>query len=374
MVFSVLIFILTLLGLVLIHELGHFLVAKKFGIKVLEFGFGIPPRAWGKKFGETLVSINWLPFGGFVRLLGEDETHSVVTARDFRAKPVRERIAVVFAGVLMNLALAWLIFYITLAVNGFKVAFPLLLDHQFAGAKQLNETSIFISGVAKGSPADLAGINKGMEIVSLNEQTITTSQDLVNKIKDSNGAQISLILKDEKGNLDTLKVTPRKDPPEGQGALGVELAGVTMANLHYQGAAKIFAGPIHSWNIVIYSGRILGYLTSQSLRTKSLGPVSQSLSGPVGVSTIVNDILTSAQNPVLAYLDFIAILSLNLAVFNVLPIPALDGGRLFFLTFEAVTRRKVHANFEKWVHTIGLALLLTLMLLVTFSDIKKLFP
>ncbi len=381
MIFSVLIFIFTLLILVLIHELGHFLVAKKFGIKVMEFGFGIPPRAWGKKVGETLVSINWLPFGGFVRLLGEDEVGPLAVnrkgpevSRDFRAKPVSQRILVVFAGVLMNLILAWIIFYITLASNGFKVQFPLLLDHQFAGTVQENQTAIFVSGVAKDSPAESAGVKQGLEIVSVNGQSVTTSQDLVTKIKEFDEQEMSLTLKDSKGNLNTVKVTPRKNPPAGQGALGVELSGIMVAKLEYKGTAKIFAGPIHSWNIVAYSGRILGYLSNQSLRTKSFGPVSHSVSGPVGVSTIVNDILTTAKNPFLSYLDFMAILSLNLAIFNVLPIPALDGGRLFFLIFEAVTRKKIHANFEKWIHTVGFAILLTLMLLVTFSDIKKLFP
>lgn len=372
MIFSVVIFIFTLLVLVLIHELGHFLVAKKFNIKVLEFGFGIPPRAWGKKVGETLVSINWLPFGGFVRLLGEDEVGPEKSSRDFRAKPVGQRILTVSAGVFMNLILAWIIFYVILSANGFKAQFPLLLDHKFDGTLQQNETTIFISDVAKDSPADKAGIKPRREIVGLNSQSVTV--DLTAQIKDLAGQEISLTLKDEKGNLDTVKVTPRKNPPEGEGSLGLKLTGVTIANLEYQGMVKVLAGPLHSWNIVIYSGRILGHFIGQSFRTGSLEPVSQSFSGPVGVSSLVNDILTSSKKPLFAYLDFVGLLSLNLAVFNVLPIPALDGGRLFFLSLEALTRKRIHANFERWVHTVGLAILLTLMALVTFSDIRKIFP
>lgn len=374
MIFSIFVFVITLLILVLIHELGHFLMAKKFGIKVLEFGFGIPPRAWGKKIGETLVSINWLPFGGFVRLLGEDESGPKTSSRDFRAKPVTQRILVVLAGVVMNLFLAWIIFYITLSINGFKVQFPLLLEHQFLGATQQNETSVFISGVSNDSPAKKAGLRSGLQIVGVNSQQVLNGQQLIKTINDLAGEEISLTLKDQKGNLDTVKITPRKNPPAGQGALGVELTGMTVANLEYQGINKVLAGPIHSWNIVAYSGKIIGVLVEQSLHTKSLGPVSQTVSGPVGVSGIVNDILTTAKNPLLSYLDFMAILSLNLAVFNVLPIPALDGGRLFFLMIEGILRRKVRAEIEHWVHTVGMVLLLSLMLLVTLSDIRKFLP
>lgn len=380
MIFSIFVFIITLLILILIHELGHFLMAKKFGIKVLEFGFGIPPRAWGKKIGETLVSINWLPFGGFVRLLGEDlpagrqVKYILNNPRSFAAKPVTQRFLVVLAGVVMNLFLAWIIFYITLSINGFKVQFPLLLEHQFLGATQQNETSVFISGVSNDSPAQKAGLKSGLQIVGVNSQQVLNGQQLIKTINDLAGEEISLTLKDQKGNLDTLKIIPRKNPPVGQGALGVELSGMTVANLEYQGVAKILAGPIHSWNIVAYSGKIIGVLVEQSLHTKSLGPVSQTVSGPVGVSGIVNDILTTAKNPLLSYLDFMAILSLNLAVFNVLPIPALDGGRIFFLLIEGLLRRKVRAEIEHWVHTVGMVLLLTLMLLVTLSDIKKFLP
>lgn len=374
MIFSVIIFILTLLVLVLIHELGHFLVAKKFGIKVLEFGFGIPPRAWGKKVGETLVSINWLPFGGFVRLMGEDEAGNPKTGNDFRAKPVSQRILVVLAGVLMNLLLAWIIFYITLFANGFKVEFPLFLDHKFQGVTQENQGVVFVSGVLEDSPAEKAGISKGVEIVAVDGEPIMSARDLVEKTKQFEEKGMPLTFKDQKGNLETKVVSPRKNPPAGQGSLGLELSGISFANLEYSGVARFLAGPVHSWNIIAYSGKILGNLGEQSIRSGSWGPVSESVSGPVGVSSAVNDILTSSKNPLLSYLDFVAILSLNLAVFNVLPIPALDGGRLFFLSIEGIIRRKVKAEIEHFIHTVGLAILLSLMLLVTFSDLKKLFP
>lgn len=377
MIFTVIIFIITLLILVVIHELGHFLVAKRFNIKVLEFGFGIPPRAFGKKWGETLVSLNWLPFGGFVRLLGEDEVSKEIleNERSFASQKVGKRIAVVTAGVLMNLLLAWLLFYIVLGFQGFKTQFPLFLDHKFIGVNQRNESFIIVSGVNKDSPAESVGIKPGERIVAINDEFVSESADLISKTKALSGQEIKITLSDpEKRDFRNIFVTPRKDPPEGQGPLGVSLAEVGLANIEYETPlAKLLSGPLHSINIVAYSGKIFGRLINESLETKKLEPVSQTVSGPIGITSLVNDILTQNKNPLLPYMNFVAILSLNLAVMNILPIPALDGGRLFFLIIEAVTRKRVHANIEKYIHTVGMVLLLTLMLLITFSDIRKLF-
>ena len=378
MLFTISIFIITLLILVVIHELGHFLVAKKFNIKVLEFGFGIPPRAFGKKWGETIVSLNWLPFGGFVKLLGEDEVDkkALENERSFASQKVGIRIAVVVAGVFMNLVLAWVLFYVVLGFQGFKAQFPLFLDHKFMGVEQKNELNILISAVSKDSPAESNGLGTGQKIVAFNDEFVKSSEDLILKTKEFAGKEIKLTVSDPTGKeYKNVQITPRENPPEGQGPLGVSLAQVQIANLSYENPLqKTFAGPIHSVNIIAYSGKILGMLILESIQTKKLEPVSQTVSGPVGITSLVNTILTEVKNPLLPYLDFVAILSLNLAVMNVLPIPALDGGRLFFLFVEAIIRKRVHAGFEKWVHTAGMALLLTLMLLITFSDIKKLFP
>ena len=378
MIFTILIFIITLLVLVVIHELGHFLVAKKFNIKVEEFGFGIPPRAWGKKVGETLVSINWLPFGGFVRLLGEDEVNEKILSnpRSFAMQTVNKRITVVVAGVLMNLFLAWLLFYIVLGFQGFKLQLPLIVEHQFLGVSQVNETAVIIQGVTAGSPAEKVGLKPGEKIKQINGIDLKTNSDLIVKTKESAGLEIKLTLSDLKNEREReVSITPRENPPEGEGPLGVSLAQFQIANLQYQTLMqKALAGPVHSINIIAYSSKIIGLLVEESFKTGKLEPVSQTVAGPVGITNVVNSILTESKAPLLPYLDFVAALSLNLAVFNVLPIPALDGGRLFFLMFEAVTRRKVKAEIERWIHTIGMVLLLSLMLLITFSDIKKLLP
>lgn len=373
MILTITIFILTILFLMFVHELGHFLMAKKFDIKVLEFGFGIPPKIIGKKIGETILSLNLLPIGAFVRLMGEDET-GAVTARDFRAKSVGARMVVVVAGVAMNFLVAFTLFYLVLGWQGFQARFPLIVDHRFVGVTQKNENFVLIGQVAKGSPAQEAGIHSGDQMVAINGENIIEGKQAIEKTKSLAGQEIKLTLANpETHQTKVVQVTPRKNPPEGEGPLGVTLGQVKVANLLYEKPwQKILSGPIHAYNIVIYSGRITGDLINQSFAQKSFGPVSSSVSGPVGITNIANQILKT-QNPFIPYLGFIALISLNLAVFNLLPIPALDGGRLFFLLIEAVTRRKVHAGIERWVHTIGMALLLGLTLLVTLSDIKKIF-
>lgn len=377
MLLSIIIFVFTLFVLVIIHELGHFFAAKKFGIKVLEFGFGIPPRAWGKKFGETLVSLNWLPVGGFVRLLGEDEEDKAVRddKRSFAAQTVEKRILVVLAGVLMNFLAAWVLFYIVLSAQNFKVQLPLLVPNQFVGVEQNISSLVLVDGVQDGTPASDAGLKQGDRIVAINGEKISADDQIVEKTKQLAGAPVKFTISDPQGTSEkVVEITPRKNPPEGQGPLGVRLAQIRLAELEYKTPTqKLFSGITHSWNLISYSGKIMGTLISESFKQKNLEPVSQSVAGPVGITSLANSVLTSTDKPLIPYLDFVALISLNLAVMNLLPIPALDGGRLFFLLVEFVTRKKVHAGFERWVHTIGMAILLLLTLLITYSDIRKFF-
>lgn len=376
MFLSIIIFIITLLILVMIHELGHFAMCKKFGIKVLEFGFGLPPKIWSKRYGETEYSINALPIGGFVRPLGEDEVSKKLleNPRSFAAQKVSRRIIVVAAGVFMNLIFAWILFYIVLGFGGFKSQLELIADHRFVGVEQSKETFVYIAQVAKDSPAQSSGLKMGDRILALNGKSLASDQDLITETKAREGQKITLTVGQSENNSKLIEITPRINPPAGQGPLGVALAGYGMVTLQYKSLPqKIFAGPIHSWNIISYSGDILGRLINQSLAQKSFRPVSQTVAGPVGITSLANSVLTSTSAPLLPYLYFVGLISLNLAVMNLLPIPALDGGRLFFLLVEALTRRRVHAEFEKWVHTIGFAALLALTLLITYSDLRKIF-
>ena len=374
----ILVFIITILILVLIHEWGHYIVAKKSNIKVLEFAFGLPPRIWGKKIGETIFSINWLPFGGFVKLLGEDETDAEVLndKRSFAKAPITKRIGIVVAGVVMNLLLAWVLYYIVLGAQGFKTQVPLLTDHHFVGVRQTNEKVVLIGNVATDSPALVAGIKSGDRVLSVNNQPINSTEELSTIIKQHAGKQVNITLSDpiKTETPHSVEVTPRENPPQGQGPLGVSLGQVDIAVLDYATPAqKIFAGPIHSWNLAAYSWEVLSNTVAASFAKRDFGPVSQNVAGPVGITNLVKQIL-DIKNPLLPYLDFMAALSLNLAIVNILPFPGLDGGRFSFLLFEAITRKKPNATFEKYYHGIGLAILLALMLALTVSDVRKLLP
>lgn len=376
MFLTIVVFIITIAILVLIHELGHFLTAKKFNIKILEFGFGLPPRAIGRKIGETILSLNWLPFGGFVHLLGEDDINkkTLRDKRSFASQKVWKRIVVVVAGVVMNLLLAWFLYYLVLSAQNFHVEIPLLTNHQFTGVHQTNDDIILVQKVAPDSPAALAGINQSDRVIALNDEFLKDSTDLVEKIQQSSGRTVKLTLSDiRKTNFKTVEVTPRVNPPAGQGALGVALSSFKIANLDYrQPWQKVLAGPIHGYNLASYSFEVLGQTIATSYAKKDFRPISQTVAGPVGITAIVDDIL-KVKNPLIPYLDFMAALSLNLAIVNVLPFPGLDGGRLFFLVIEAITRKKPHPTFEKYLHTVGLAILIGLIVLVTASDLKKLF-
>ncbi len=376
MFWTIIVFILTIGILVLIHEFGHFITAKKFGIKVLEFGFGLPPRAIGKKIGETIFSLNWLPFGGFVHLLGEDESDKAVLkdSRSFASQPVWKRIVVVVAGVFMNLLLAWALYYVVLAAQNFSVQLPLLTQHHFVGVNQTNENFVLVSSVAPNTPASAVNLQAGDRIVALNGHFINNSQQLIEETKSHAGQPITLTITDvRKSAFKDITLTPRVNPPAGQGALGVSLSGFEMANLSYETPLqRLFAGPIHGYNLASYSFEVFGQTISQSLAKHDINPISSTVAGPVGITAIVGEIL-KVKNPLVPFLDFVAALSLNLAIVNILPFPGLDGGRLFFLAIEAITRKKPHPAIEKYVHTIGLAILITTIILITASDIHKLF-
>lgn len=357
MFISILIFIITLLVLVLIHELGHFLMAKRFGIKVEEFGFGIPPRLFGKKFGETIYSINALPLGGFVKLLGEDEAGKPRSRADFREKAVSQRIMVVIAGVVMNLVLAWIIFYSVLIYQNFKIIYPTL------------EPAVFIEHLEKSFPAENAGIKLGERLIKVDDRSIKNFEDARKFIQEKKGASVTLTLSDIDGkNFHTLTVTPKHVKDEFLIGVGFSPLAIKQYSTPFE---KIFSGITYSFDLTKVTFIGLGKLV-MDLTAGNFQIASQSVSGPVGLASMSNDILSGGAKVIPFYLWFVGVISLTLSIFNVLPIPALDGGRLLFLIIEAVSRKKVREDIEKRVHQIGFAILLALALLVTFSDISKL--
>lgn len=354
---TILAFIIILSVLVLIHELGHFLVAKKLGIKVEEFGYGFPPRMFGIKRGETLYSVNWLPVGGFVKLYGEDDAGGGSLSkkkglptkdlkRAFYARPVWQRFSVVIAGVVMNFLLAIILISFLFGTQG--VALP--------------TNKITVTEVLKNSPAATAGLQVGDVITSVNGKALTSTSTFISTVKSNEGKPITLGVV-EKGESKTITLTPRRDFPKGEGPVGVGITDIEIKKYKWYEAP--FFGTIEafkfSWMIIAGLGQMIFDLAFKFHKPAGVA-------GPVGVAQLTGQAVSYGLN---ATLWFTALLSINLAVLNVLPIPALDGGRLFFIIIEAVTRKKINPKYEIMAHAAGLAVLLSLMALITVFDIIR---
>ena len=390
MLITIMVFLVILSLLVLVHEAGHFFVAKKFGIKIEEFGFGFPPRLFAKKFGETFYSINWLPIGGFVKLYGEDPAGGgkirindkglMIKDNDkraFFAKTPWQRGIVIIAGVIMNAILAAIIFYIFLGISGFKTELPLLSNYKFFGVNQTNFSEVVISSIAKNSPAEKQGLKALTKVIAVNGQKITDSKNFIDIVGKNRGREIEITWSVLQTNeIHKTKIIPRLNPPKSEGALGVGLFSLSTAVLNYETPVqKAFSGIVHPINLMAYNLNVMGNLVKISFEKKTTEPLSQGISGPVGIASLTGSILEiqNLKEKILQLLNLAGILSISLAFFNLLPIPALDGGRLFFILIEAFTGRKVNPRFESLAHTIGMAVLLFLMVLITFKDIGKFF-
>src|SRR4030042_3083230 len=365
---AILVFIIILSILVLLHELGHFLMAKRAGIGVEEFGIGLPPRLWGKKIGETIYSVNLLPFGGFVRLVGEDPTDKRRDEKNsFYVKNLFQRSSVVVAGVVANFILAIVIFYIVVFALGFKINLPLLFEHKFKFVNQSKQ--VLIADVTPDSPAQKAGIEIGDSIISANGIMISSIEDLQRVIRTSENKELNLTIENPINNQTRqVEVKPVYSDKLKAPALGVGLGELVVLNYQTIGQ-KVSSGFIHSYNTLDYSVKVMGHLIGFAIRERDITPISEGISGPVGIAQITSQAVSLGW---LSVLQLVGLLSLNLAVINILPFPALEGGRFLFIIVELVSRRRVHPTFEKWAHTAGFAFLIGLILLITYNDIIKL--
>ena len=375
--FTFLIFFLILSTLVFIHEFGHFITAKGFGIKVEEFGFGLPPRLWGKKRGETLYSINALPFGGFVKLLGEDaeeNTPAVYDPRSFSAKKPWQRAVVLVAGVSMNVLLGIVLYYVFFTFTNFKsLTMPLLFDYDFKFGQE-KITNTVISGFAENSLAKKAGLEVGEAVIEINGEPVYTVTDIKEKLKTKPNQKIKVLVMDVislKRTLKTVELTTISND-EGEGLLGVALS--KAVTLSYEGSNKALAGVLHSYNILSYSMSTMGSIINTSVKEKDASGLSESVSGPIGIFGVVGSILDyGGKEAFLGIIDLMAVLSLSLAFLNIMPFPALDGGRLVFVLIEGITRKKVSPTIENFMHKWGMIALLGLIVLVTVKDIASVF-
>lgn len=378
--FSFLIFFLILSILVLVHEFGHFIAAKKNGVCVEEFGIGLPPRIFGIKIKETLYTINWLPFGGFVKLFGE-EYHQIIKTKSFlkkafvNKKPLQKAI-IISAGVFMNILLGIVIFYIILGLNGFKSdPFPIFLEPNFKFGSV--EKKVLVISVNKDSPASKAGIQPEdivfrYKINNSNWINIYNSSQFIDAVKNLGEKEIVFdILNNKNGERKIIKTIPVYNNQLKRYIIGVTL--VDGIVLKYETSIeKLFSGFFHSYNLTDYNIRILVKLFSSAIKEKRAETVTQAFSGPIGIFAIVKETVeSSGRKMVFNLLNLTAILSLTLALINIFPFPALDGGRLVLVIYEGLFKKKPNPEIEKNLNLIGFIILLSLIILITINDISK---
>ena len=355
MLTTILVFAGILLVLVLVHEFGHFFAARKTGMVVEEFGFGFPPKIASIKRGGTKYSFNALPLGGFVKIQGENGDDE--RPGSFSSKSIPKRLSVLAAGVLMNFVLAWVLLSAVLMMGA-----PQVVGADSNG--QTDNSRVVIGDVLPDSPASSAGIEPGDVVYKIDGEEVKGVQTVQDLTRAKAGSETVYEIKRNGDNL-TFKLTPRVDPPAGQGAVGVAL--LEVADVSYPWYQAIWKGLVLTWDYTVATltafGRIIGQLVTPA-------PVTADLAGPIGIAVMTGQFVKMG---IAALLQFAAVLSINLAIINALPIPALDGGRMAFVGIEAIRGRRVRAKVEQWSHAVGFALLLALMILVTVRDIVGLF-
>lgn len=345
-------FILVLSLLILVHEAGHFFAARRFGIRVEEFGLGFPPRLGGKRIGKTLYTLNLIPFGGFVRLYGENGQDRS-DPESFAAKSILKRAIVLVAGVVMNLVLALVVFS-----AGFTVGLPAALDNVPAGARVRNQ-QLSVADVSATSPAAQAGITRGDAILAVDGHRPATVDDLHTATATPH-ATTFIIERNHKEITATVTPTISED-----GSVRFGLQVVPVGVVSYPIHRAIFQGASMTVRAV---GQIFTSLGSLFGNLIAHQKVSQDVSGPIGIAVLTGQVVALGWS----YLfQFIALLSLSLAVMNVLPIPALDGGRLFFLIIERIRRKPINQNTEQIIHAVGFYALLALILVISVRDVQR---
>ncbi|MDD4900573.1 MAG: RIP metalloprotease RseP [Patescibacteria group bacterium] len=423
MFLTIIIFIIVLSVLVFAHELGHFMMARKFGVKAEEFGLGFPPRAfglqvwrerklekvseeeavavkledaspmggatiiketiidekreidilgWVRKFNfikgsreispaeqryGTVYSINWLPLGGFVKIKGENG-EGENEADSFASRPIWQRALMLSAGVVMNVALAMI-----LIIVGFMVGLPQSLDGSSLDARaQVSDRKIQIVQVVKGSPAESAALIIGDTIISIDNTQFSDFSELQNYVNNKIGQQLDYKIKRGQELID-VKIAPIMMSETGRGGIGVALSETGIVS--YPWYLAILEG-VKATFILVW---VIIAAFYELLKSLIMGQgVSADLAGPVGIATLTGEV---ARMGFVYLMQFTALLSINLAVINFLPFPALDGGRVLFLIIEKIKRKPVKREVEAVIHNVGFILLMVLVVLVTFRDVAR---
>lgn len=363
MVVTILVVLISLIILVALHELGHFLFAKKFGVEVEEFGIGYPPRIFGRKFGKTIYSINLLPLGAFVKISGFED-HEGKDKHSFSAKPIWQRAVILLAGVVAFWIVAFLIFTFVVGAT----AVPSAVPDDFSEEGVVPYVQIY--GVEADSPAGEAGIIMGDEIIRITNNelrimNVRTVKDVQEFVEENKGKQIALTLRRGDENIE-VSLVPRVSPPMGEGAMGIGL--VRVADLE----TVWYRSPVVGAKIVISQTKAIPTIMFSALVRKLKGEkvTDVQIVSPIGVVQIMGQAL---QRGVGSFFMFMGMIAIWLALFNLLPIPALDGGRLLFLIIEAVRGKPVKHTIEQKITGVFFFLIIALMILLVVRDVIRLF-
>lgn len=360
MIGTVILFLVLLSLLVLVHEWGHFAAARRSGMKVEEFGIGFPPRLFGVKGKDGMTwSVNAIPLGGFVRIKGESGEDRAAPD-SFASKKLLPRLFVLIAGVAMNLVLAAVLFSV-----GFAFGLPAVVEGDAPANAVISDRAVNIVEVVPGSPADLVGLSIGDRIISIDGEVYTTGESArLALAPKSDAAPLQLVIA-RNGEAQNLEVTPAYLAQIDRDGIGVAL--VETGTVRYPWYLAPVMGIVTTVQVtgsvvVAFAGLIGGLFSG--------GDAAASVSGPVGIAVLTGQV---AQLGFAHLVQFAAMLSVNLAVINFLPFPALDGGRMLFLAIEAIRRKPNSMKVEQAVHAAGFLVLMLIVLGVTYRDIVNFF-
>ncbi len=350
---GILAFIIILSVLVIVHEFGHFFAARKSGVTVEEFGIGFPPRLFSIRRGTTLYSINAIPFGGFVRLLGEDGLEAE-RPDSFRRARFSRQFLILLAGVIMNFLMATLLMTIVLGI-GVRYDATTVSKNRYI---QLSDQTTQALTVPNGAAA-LAGIQDGDEIVSIDNQRLEDTAALVDYVKAR--AYPPIVVTVARANVQqAISIIPQDVSGQKKYGIGVS----TTVHVRYSWLVAPWYGLTTTTSLVGQTLKGFGTLVSGLAQ----GHVSEDVTGPIGIAVITHEV---SQYGFLSLLQFAAVLSVSLAVLNVLPLPALDGGRAVFRVVSWASRREIDRRFEASIHTVGFYLLIAFLFYISIRDVGK---
>jgi regulator of sigma E protease len=364
---AILLFIIILLVLVIVHEFGHFIVAKLTKMRVDEFAFGFPPRIFGKKIGETTYAFNALPLGGYVSIWGENGSEEDKEKdgaknhpRAFGNRPWWAQLLVLIAGVTMNMLLALFIFI------GISYGTIIISAEDEVFGHRIKNSYLIVADVSKESPAYKAGVIPGSTILKVTSAgdtaSLTTATSLVAFIGSHQNSPFNISYKSPDGQQKSTTVAAVYGIVKDKKALGISIEQVGTVKTTFGEAIALGYGKTVTITILTLEG-LVSVVTSLFEGDEVLS----SLSGPVGIAKIVGQ---TSEYGVSAVLTLVAVLSINLAIFNILPLPALDGGRIVIVVIETIFRKKIPFKYYSWTNVVGFFLLMLLLVVVTVNDIR----